>query len=230
MHTETILLVLESVLLVFTIALIAYSIKEGTERKSLLEEVGKATKILTRQEYFLTVTDSMLEAKKDVIGCVTGRLPVGDDTKRTRSVEGNIEKLVSHGIKVRYLMPKLHDRLHMGLKYKRAGAEIRYTNCLIMHDLRFTVVDDDVVIIGLPESTGEKESTRKGYRIPAEGWASLVRTWFHACWDEALDFELYVKEVYSHAGNSVKVLARELRLEEKDLLPYLPKDEPPKES
>lgn len=63
MIVEKGLLMLESILLVVTIILLIYSIKEGRGRKGLLLEVGKATKILTRQEYFLTVTDSMMDAK-----------------------------------------------------------------------------------------------------------------------------------------------------------------------
>ncbi len=63
MTLEMVLLILESVLLVVTIILLLFSLKEGRGRRSLLLEVGKATKILTRQEYFLSVTDSMMDAK-----------------------------------------------------------------------------------------------------------------------------------------------------------------------
>ncbi len=54
-------MILESVLLLATIILLLYSIKEGRGRKNLLSEVGKVTRMLTRQEYFLNVTDSMVE-------------------------------------------------------------------------------------------------------------------------------------------------------------------------
>jgi hypothetical protein len=63
MTIETVLLILESVLLAVTIILLLYSIREGRDRRNLLLEVGKATKILTRQEYFLTVTDSRMDAQ-----------------------------------------------------------------------------------------------------------------------------------------------------------------------
>ena len=75
MAVETTLLILESALLVATIILLLYSIREGKGRKNLLLEVGKATKILTRQEYFLTVTDSMMDARVEIIGFITGRPP-----------------------------------------------------------------------------------------------------------------------------------------------------------
>jgi hypothetical protein len=68
MTINTVLLILESILLVATIILLLYSIREGRGRRNLLLEVGKATRILTRQEYFLNVTDSMMDAKDEVAG------------------------------------------------------------------------------------------------------------------------------------------------------------------
>ena len=86
MTVETILLILESVLLLATIILLLFSLREGRGRRNLLLEVGKATKILTRQEYFLSVTDSMMDAKNEVVGVITGRLPAADDKKRVNEI------------------------------------------------------------------------------------------------------------------------------------------------
>lgn len=62
MTIEKGLLILESILLVATIILLLYNIREGKNRKGLLLEIGRTTKILTRQEYFLMVIDSMMDA------------------------------------------------------------------------------------------------------------------------------------------------------------------------
>jgi len=217
MTIETGLLVLESVLLAATIILLIYSIREGKERKSLLLEVGKATRILTRQEYFLTVTDSMMDAKTEVIGAITGRLPIGDDKKRTKDVIDNIERLAKNGVNIKYLLPKFQDRLHIGHLYTKAGAEIRYSDCAIVHDIRYIVVDDKVVIIGIPESIGEKEATKKGYRIPSEGLAAILKEHFYSCWDKNMRYEDYVKEVMKQTGATPKLLAREIQIDEKEL-------------
>ncbi len=217
MTIETGLLVLESVLLAATIILLIYSIREGKERKSLLLEVGKATRILTRQEYFLTVTDSMMDAKTEVIGAITGRLPIGDDKKRTKDVIDNIERLAKNGVNIKYLLPKFQDRLHIGHLYTKAGAEIRYSDCAIVHDIRYIVVDDKVVIIGIPESIGEKEATKKGYRIPSEGLAAILKEHFYSCWDKNMRYEDYVKEVMKQTGATPKLLAREIQIDEEEL-------------
>ena len=71
------LLLLESVLLVATIMLLVYGIHEGKRRDALLKEVGRATKVLTRQEYFLSIMEAMLDAKQEIIGCITGTPPSG---------------------------------------------------------------------------------------------------------------------------------------------------------
>lgn len=217
MTIETWLLVLESVLLLATIILLLFSIREGRGRKKLLLEVERATKVLTRQEYFLTVTDSMMNASTEIIGCITGRLPSGDDKKRTKDVIANIERLKANGVKVKYLLPKFPDRLHIGHLYTKAGAEVRYSNCAIVHDIRYMVVDDRVAVIGIPESTGEKEATRKGYRIPSEGLAAILKEHFYSCWDKNITFEDYLKEVIKQTGATPKLLARELQIDEGEL-------------
>ncbi len=61
MTVEFGLLLLESVLLIVTVILLLYGIYEGKRRDDLLREVERATKVLTRQEYFFSIMD----AKKD---------------------------------------------------------------------------------------------------------------------------------------------------------------------
>jgi hypothetical protein len=216
MTVETGLLLLESVLLIVTVILLVYSIREGRHRDNLLKEIGKSTKILTRQEYFLTVTDTMMEAKKELVGCITGRFPRGDDSKRTRDVVNNIENLVKRGVSVKYLMPRFPDRLHIGYLYTKAGAEVRYSSCLMVHNIRFIIADERLVVIGVPESVGEKEATKKGHRIPSEGLAIILNKYFKSC-EKQIGFKEYLKEVLSQTGAEPRHLASELQIDEEEL-------------
>jgi hypothetical protein len=211
------LLVLESILLVATLVLLMFSIKEGRERDKLIMEVGRATKILTRHEYFITVTDNMMDSKEEVIGCITGRLPTGEDKKRTRDVVTNIEKLTRAGVKVKYLLPKFHDRLHVGWLYTQAGAEVRYSAFPQVDDFRYMVVDSRVSIIGIPERIGETQATKKGYCIPSEGLSSILKEHFNKSWDEGITYEQYVKETLQQTGASPRALAKELEMDESEL-------------
>lgn len=212
MTLEIGLLVLESVLLIVTVILLVYSIREGRQRDKLLMEVGRATRILTRQEYFLTVIDSMMDAQSEIVGCITGRMPAGDDLKMTRDIIATIERLAKKGVRIKYLVPKFPDRLHIGYLYKKAGAEVMYSSCLMVHNIRYIIVDDRIVVLGIPEIVGEAEATKKGYRLPSEGLAMVLKNYFNTC-EKQTSFSDYVREVIQQTGATPEHLASEYRID-----------------
>lgn len=211
------LLMLESVLLVVTVILLILSLKEGRGRDKLIMEVERATRVLSRHEYFITVTDVMMDAEKAVIGSITGRFPVGDDSKRTKEVAYTIEKLAQSGVKVRYLLPKFHDRLHVGWLYRRAGAEIRFGSDPDLHDFRYIVGDGETAVIGIPEGTGAQEATKRGFRIPSRGLSSLLQSSFEESWEAAATFEEQVRETIAHTGMTTETLSREFNIDLEEL-------------
>jgi hypothetical protein len=220
MTLELGLLLLESVLLVVTIILLAYSIHEGKQRGSLLREVGRATKVLTRQEYFLTVMEAMQDAKKEIIGCITGRPPSGDDIQMTQNIINTIERMTEKGVSIKYLLPKFPDRVQVGIRYMKAGAEILFSSCLMVHNLRFSVIDESYVVLGIPEETGEKEATKKGYKIPSNQLAVILKDYFNSC-DKQISMKTYLQEIVEQTGATSEHLSREFNIDEKDLKPFM---------
>ena len=216
MTIEVGLMLLESLLLVATVVLVVYNIYEGKQRDRLLTEVGRATKVFMRQEYFLFLMDSMLDAQGEIIGCITGRPPAGDDIKTTRNIVNTIEKMAGKGVRITYLLPKFPDRLQIGIRYTKAGAEVRFSSCLMVHNIRFSIVDERVVVLGIPESVGEKEATKKGYRIPSEGLALVLKNYFNTC-EKQVSLKEYLREVIEQTGATPEHLAREFHVDEKDL-------------
>ncbi len=216
MTVEFGLLLLESGLLVATVILLIYSIHEGKRRDHLLREVGRMTKVLTRQEYFLSIVEAMLDAKREIIGCITGRPPSGDEIKMTRHIADTIERMTGKGVSVRYLLPKFPDRLQVGVQYLKAGAEVYFSSCLMVHNLRYIVVDEEIIVLGVPDKTGEKEATKKGYTIPSEGLAVLLKDYFNDCEDK-MNLKDYLPEVLKQTGASLDHLAREFHIDQKDL-------------
>jgi hypothetical protein len=210
------LLLLESALLVVTVILLIYGIHEGKRRDDLLKEVGRATKVLTRQEYFLSIMNAMLDAKQEIIGCITGTPPSRDDIKMTSHIADAIENMTKKGVSIKYLLPKFPDRLQIGIQYAKAGAEVRFSSCLMVHDMRYSVVDERIVVIGIPESIGEREATKKGYAIPSEGLAIVLKNYFNDC-EKQTDLKDYILEVTEQTGATVEHLAREFRLDEREL-------------
>src|SRR5512135_3270739 len=216
MSVEFALLLLESGLLVATVIMLIYGIHEGKRRDHLLREVGRVIKVLTRQEYFFSIMEAMLDAKREIIGCVTGRPPSGDDVGMTRHIADAIERMTKKGVSVKYLLPKFPDRLQIGFQYMKAGAEIFFSSCLIVHNLRYIIVDEEILVLGMPEKTGEKEATKKGYTIPSEGLATLLRNYFNSCEDRT-SLKDYLQEVLKHSGATLEHLAREFHLDQSDL-------------
>ena len=211
------LLILESLLQVATIILLVFSIKEGRGRDKLIMEVERATRVLSRHEYFIAVADTMLDAGKELVGSITGRFPVGEDNNRTREVAFTIEKIAQSGVKIRYLLPKFHDRLHVGWLYRRAGAEIRFGSDPHLHDFRYVVADSTVSVIGIAEGTGAQEATKKGFRIPSQGLSTLLKKGFEESWEQAIPFEDQVRETIAHTGMTVETLSREFHIDKEDL-------------
>jgi len=214
---ELSLLVLEGLLLMFTVALLLLSIKEGRGRDSLIMEVTRATKTLTQHEYFVTIIDAMVDAEAEIVGVITGRMPKGDEKKRTKEIVLHLEKLRNSGVKVKYVMPRFQDRLHVGWLYTKAGAEVYYSACAFVHDLRYMVVDSKITLIGMPESVGEKEATKKGYRLPSEGLGHIMRTSFMGCLNDSVSFDEFVRETIKQTGAPIRTLSRELHIPEDEL-------------
>jgi hypothetical protein len=217
MHSlELGLLALESVLLIATISLLVLSLKEGRGRDRLIMEVSNATKVLTRHEYFITVIDSMMDAKEEVLASITGRMPSGEDAKRTRELSYQIEKLTGKGVKVRYILPKFQDRLHVGCLYRLAGADVCYSPCVLSDDFRYTVVDSSVVVIGIPDSESSKVATGKGFKVPSSGLASILKENFMECKGRT-SFNDFVEETMKQTGTSLEALTREIRVSPEDI-------------
>ena len=220
MSIELALLITESVLLLVTLGFLLYSIREGRHRSRLLVEVKHATKILTRHEYFLTISESLLDSKNEVVGCVTGRRPIGDEEKKIRTVLDSIKKATNSGVKVKYILPKLPERLYMGCLYNKFGAEVRYASCSLIRSMRYMVVDNSLVLIGIPEGAGEKIGTSKGHKLPSKGLASIMKNHFDGCWEGDLPLQAYISEVITQTGMSIKQLSSELNIETSVLSRY----------
>lgn len=221
MSIESALLLTESILLLVTAGLILYSIREGRQRSKLLVKVDDATKTLTRVEYFLTLSESISQAQEEIIGCVTGRRPTGDDEKRVSVVIDAIEKAISRGVNVKYLLPKVHDRLYMGYRYAAVGAEVRYASCSMVHSMRYIVVDDALVVIGIPEVAGRSAATSKGHLLPSQSIASIFRNHFYPCWKNDLTLKDYLSEVLNQTGMSIHQLSHEINIDSQHLETYI---------
>jgi hypothetical protein len=222
------LLLVELVLLVVTVSLLGLNRKEQKSRDRLMEHISSATDVVTRQEYFLTVLESLQHSERYVYGSVTGSPPSSGESDVIRQVTDAISHAVGRNVKVRYVLPLSLDRLSMGQRYSRAGAEVKFNSAVLVSDARFMVVDDREVVIGVPERKGENEPTRKGYRIPSESVALLFRKRFEELWDspDAKGYMDYLSGVVTKAresspGISAESIASNLKIGREDVVRVL---------
>ena len=173
---ESALLIVELVLLIFTVILLVFHLRQDKVHKNLIREMSKTTRVLTRQEYFSEVIHAFQETEKSILGCITGSKPSDNDNKNIEIIIRNIRELVKKGVKISFLIPKFPNRLYIGYRYSTAGADVRYNNCAIVSDIRYIIIDEKFVLIGIPKIVGENEPTKKGYRTIYRHICYLTRT------------------------------------------------------
>ena len=72
------------------------------------------------------------------------------------------------------------------------------------------------MVLGIPESTGEKEATKKGYKIPSEELAMILKNYFNSC-EKQMTLKEYFQEIIEQTGATPEHLAREFHLDAKEL-------------
>jgi hypothetical protein len=222
---ESALLLVELVLLIFTVILLLFHLKQDKIHKNLIREMSRTTRVLTRQEYFSEVIQAFQETEKSIFGCITGNKPSDKDVKNIDIIVKNIRELVKKGVKISFLIPKFPNRLYIGYRYSTAGADIRYNNCTIAYDIRYMIIDDEFVLVGIPDIVGENEPTKKGYRIPSLGISAILQDHLNQCWGSkvSLKYEQYVKEIIDGFKSkdekySLEPLVRELNIPSDELM------------
>jgi hypothetical protein len=221
---EFTLLVVEVLLLLVTLFVVILTMREARHRGALLNQMIQTASTVSRQEYFTTVVEGIQAAEKTLWGIVTGSKP---EEREYDTIETIIEQLLaatSKEVEVRYLLPVNPDRLHMASRYKAAGAEVRFHPALVISDLRYMIVDDKLVVVGLPRRTGQDEPTRKGYKIPSERMTRILREDFEKYWEshDAVEYRTYLLRIIrdsreGHPSLSDQLLADQLGITVKEI-------------
>jgi len=206
------LLIVEPFLLVVTILLLVLNRREMKSRDSLLRHLSATADVVTRQEYFVTVLESLHAARSSVSGSVTGSAPQAEEGEVIQQVADAISMAVRRGVKVRYLLPYAPDRLQMAHLYAKAGADVRFSPGVLVSDARYMVIDGRSVVIGVPERKGRDEPTRKGYVVPSESIATMFSEQFERQWAAAdsRSYDEHLGEVVAKARKSNPTISSDL--------------------
>ncbi len=189
------LLIIELALLVLTFVTIALHRKEEKAREELIEKMLQTAKIVSRQEYFNLVLSSIQESQKEIAGIITGTKPREEDREIVNKITNELKRAKERGVKIRYILPKSTDRFEVGCQYSSSGAHIRFHPGLIVSDVRFTIIDNRMIVLGFPSISGRDSPTKEGYIIPSEGLSSIFLNIFDQHWNESQECGEYIKEV-----------------------------------
>jgi len=221
---QILLLFVELFLLVATLALLLLSRRESKSRELMMQHFSSVADVITRQEYFVAVVDIIQKAEKWLCASVTGSPPTPEESEVIEQILKALKDASERGVSIRYLIPLSPDRLQMAKKYKSSGAEVRLHPSLPFSDVRYTIADGKITLIGVPGRKGKKEPTRKGYSIPSESVAQLFRSNFESLWDspDSKTYDAYLKELVSQAiatnpNISAELLGSNLGLDKEDV-------------
>lgn len=221
---QLLLLAVELVLLVATLALLVLNRREMRAREVLMRHFTSVADVITRQEYFVAVVEALQGAEKTLDGSVTGSPPSNEEGEVIRQILRSIAEAAKKGVAVRYLLPLAPDRLKMGKFYTANGAQVKFSPSVLISDARYMCVDGKEVLVGVPERSGRNEPTRKGYTIVSESVSRLFAREFEDQWgaEAARTYERYLKELVGNARTanpsaSPELIAGNLGLEARDV-------------
>lgn len=217
---QILLLIVELVLLVATLFIVQTSRKEQRGREQLIQEMYKAARIVSREDYFNHVMEGYQTASQNVLARVTGKKPHESEKEMVEHLISTIGMAIgTRGVEIRLLLPKSPGRISVGYRYTTVGATVRYHPGIIASDVRYMIIDDKTVVMGISEKTGEQEPTKTGYRIPSEGLAGVLKTDFTKLWEskEAIDYEKYVQEILASVKRSTPDVSAQLVSDQLDL-------------
>jgi len=209
---QVLLLFVELFLLVATLALLLLSRRESKSREMMMQHFSSVADVITRQEYFVAVVDIIQKAEKWLCASVTASPPTPEEGEVIEQILKALKDASGRGVSIRYLVPLSPDRLQMAKKYKSSGAEVRLHPSLPFSDVRYTIVDGKITLIGVPARKGKKEPTRKGYSIPSESVAQLFKSNFESLWNspDSKPYDAYLKELVSQAVGANSNISEEL--------------------
>lgn len=214
-NIEPFLFVLELVLLIATVTLLLMSRKEWRGREELLSLLATAVRTLSREEYFRLVIETLQNAK-DVRAIVTGTRPTEASERYVNEILNIMSKNNEGNFK--YLLIKSPEKLEMGSRYAKSGAEVRFHEGLVVYDFRFMLVDESYAVLGLPERVGESQPTRRGIKLESETLTKILLDYFNDYWKAAETYEKYASQVVSNLVEknpnvSARTIAQQLNLD-----------------
>jgi hypothetical protein len=199
------LLSVEIILLLLTISLLIYSSRERRQRQNLFNLMIDTIKVLTREEYFNIVVEELDNAKKSVCAIVTGEKPSENSAKYIERILKALKNAKDKGSSLRYILPASPETLEMGLKYIQSGCDVRYNQNIIINEVRFMVVDETHIVIGMPGNVDKLtcdidqaepcKPTRRGVLLQSKALSKVFINYFNSLWNSSIEYSAFAEQM-----------------------------------
>jgi hypothetical protein len=127
------------------------------------------------------------------------------------------------GRDVRLITAKETARLAAARELIQRRVEVRFQQALVLSDLRFTLIDDGLIIVGLvPDSSSLEQPSLEGIDVRSRRLVSILSQDYLQQWDSAATYDTYLQEVVANAREdpqcSAAMVAEQLGLPSEEIL------------
>ena len=186
-------------LVALDVVALRFGIREARARKAHMKELRETTRVYARDSYELLVLQSF-EGAGTRIFCYWHSLTAAAGKPRYQAFNKQLASAHAKGADVRLITAKDPKRLNAAQELRDSGVEVRFLQALLFSDLRYTAVDNDLIVFGLTPSVSDREKpSREGADVKSQRLSSILRRDFLEQWAAAATYDAYLDELLNQA-------------------------------
>ncbi len=168
--------------------------QERRERKDHIRSIHDHTKVLSRKVYESVIDDEVRRAKR-LIYCYWHSLHAEEDSKRYRSI--NQQLIEAHkNMDVKLMIARDPSRIAAAYELAQAGVTVVFQKALLISDLRFSLFDEKLSVVGMSESEiNSDKPSRHGVGITNRKLNAMLLQYFNAELESASTFKEFLGSV-----------------------------------
>jgi hypothetical protein len=184
-----------------------------------IKEIKDSTEQLTREEYELLILRGILTAEKRIYCYWHSLHPVAGSENYKKINTGLMQKTKEPGVTVQVVVASDPSRIAPAYELVKEDVDVRFKNSLTVSDLRFSLFDEQMCVIGVPEtSIPDGKPSKHGVDTLSRKMNALLAEHFEQeTSKDTYDFYEFVAlqccKVLKEPTNSVEMVAEQLRVD-----------------
>ncbi len=169
--------------------------RERREREIHIRAVHDHTNVLSRKVYESTIEDEVRKAERRIY-CYWHSLHAEEASERYRSINKQLIDAHKKNLDVKLTIAKDPSRIAAAYELIQAGVTVVFQKALLVSDLRFSLFDEKMTVVGMSESElNSDKPSRHGVGISNHKLNAMLLQYFHAEFASASSFSDFLKSV-----------------------------------